>query len=53
MSIWRRDGEKRFRVGVFFVGDEERASAWGKTDISRKLANPHRAQDNPIHALLL
>ena len=25
------------------VNDEERACAWGETDISRKLANPHRA----------
>ena len=25
------------------VGDEERACARGETDISRKLANPHRA----------
>ena len=28
---------------IILVDDEERASARGKTNISRKLANPHRA----------
>ena len=38
MSIWRRDGEKRFRVSVFFVGftvERFDVDGWVKATIAK------------------